>query len=190
MCMTFLRYQEFYECPSPKFRGKKFTIIDYMDWYSHKYGDGLFTYPKDWGGFNIPSDIVLKLQNKIGNDWNKYDNEMCNIYQKCIKLNKELDSRFYLLAAVGEGETLRHEISHGFFYLNVDYKKKMTALVKTLKPSFRKEIYSTLKKFGYTSSVFIDEAQAYLSTGMEVFEMNFTDERDPFIKVYEEFYKK
>ena len=44
LAMTFLRYQEFYE--SPKFKGKRFTIIDFMEWYSKEY-DGAFTYTKD-----------------------------------------------------------------------------------------------------------------------------------------------
>ena len=63
MCMHFLRYQEYYESSSPKYRGKAFEIFDFMRWYSLKYGKGAFTYVDDWDGFNIPSHIIWSLWN-------------------------------------------------------------------------------------------------------------------------------
>lgn len=36
LAMTFLRYQETYESPNPKFRNKSFTIIDFMESIIHK----------------------------------------------------------------------------------------------------------------------------------------------------------
>ena len=51
--MLFCRVQEFYESPNEDFRNKKFSIWEYMEWYS-KSNKGSFTYPSDWAGFNIP----------------------------------------------------------------------------------------------------------------------------------------
>jgi hypothetical protein len=55
--MTFLRYQEFYESPSKKFRGKSYKLLDFMKWYASE-NDGIFTYPRDWAGFNFPGSII------------------------------------------------------------------------------------------------------------------------------------
>ena len=33
LAMTFLRYQEFYECANEDIRGKQFTLLQFMDWY-------------------------------------------------------------------------------------------------------------------------------------------------------------
>ena len=46
--MLFLRVQEFYESPNPQFRGKNFSIWDYIEWYSRRNKD-VFTYTFDWG---------------------------------------------------------------------------------------------------------------------------------------------
>ncbi|NDB56269.1 hypothetical protein EB169_10645, partial [archaeon] len=55
--MTFCRVQEFYESPNPQFRGKHFSMWDYMKWYSKEYDRG-FSYPNDWSGFNIPFEVI------------------------------------------------------------------------------------------------------------------------------------
>lgn len=63
LAMTFLRMQEWYESPNPKFARKHFTLEEYMRWYQKAYGNGAFTYPKDWTGFNVPSTAVLAIMN-------------------------------------------------------------------------------------------------------------------------------
>ena len=39
--MTFCRVQEFYESPNSDFRGKHFSMWNYMKWYSEEYGRGI-----------------------------------------------------------------------------------------------------------------------------------------------------
>src|SRR4249920_176504 len=51
LASTFLRIQEHYE--SSRFRGRVFTLEQYMDWYAARFG--AFTYFEDWSGFNVPS---------------------------------------------------------------------------------------------------------------------------------------
>lgn len=164
MCMYFLRYQEFYESPSPKFRGKSFEIFDFMKWYSLKYGKGAFTYPRDWDGFNIPGDIIKKVWDLGIADRNLYDYEMMNAWNKC---KESTDGDFYIIGVVRGNKALSHEIAHGFFYLYPEYKKQMTKLVKSLDPKFRATLNSNLKNLGYTPKVYIDESQAYLSTSIK-----------------------
>jgi len=190
--MHFLRYQEYYESPSPKFRNHTFTIVDYMEWYSKTFGKGSFTYPVDWGGFNVPSyvlrNVLLAVSNGEITDPNKYDTEMQKVWLTCC--NKYQDENFYIIGSVGtEGSTMRHEIAHGFFYIIPEYKKEMTKLVKELNPFFRKDFYENLKVGGYTKQVYVDELQAYMATGTANFinvKLNGSDK--PFIQLYEEFY--
>lgn len=189
LAMHFLRYQECYESPNPKFRNHVFSLVDFMEWYSKAFGNGIFTYPADWAGFNIPSSIIKSHYLDIP-DWNKYDQVMQIIYDDCTEKS---GGDFYLIGSVGSktGDlfTLKHELAHGFFYLKADYKKEMTKLVKALKPSFRESVYKVLKRIGYTSHVYVDECQAYLSTGIPAgFEMKVKNEDKPFVQLYNEYY--
>ncbi len=194
MCMHFLRYQEYYESPSPKFRGKSFEIFDFMKWYTLKYGKGSFTYPNDWDGFNIPGNIIFDMWNQhLIPDKNIYDYEMYDAWKECnAKLNLGVGqpiNKFYIIGAVRGNSALKHEIAHGLFYLYPEYKKSATKLVKELNPDIRKEINSTLRKLGYTPKVYIDETQAYMSTGLtEGF--NSVDQWPDERKVFEKNFKK
>ena len=187
LCMHFLRYQEFYESPSPRFRGKQFRILDFMEWYSKKYGKGAFTYANDWAGFNIPGDIIGQVW-KLGiYDRNVYDYAIKEVYDQYVKKY----DHFYLIGAVGNRGALKHEIAHGFFYTIPEYKKEMTHLVKSLYPNFKQNIFKTLKKIGYASKVYVDECQAYLSTGLtEEFTCTLNKEHKPFVKLYNKYYKE
>lgn len=188
LAMHFLRYQEFYESPNPKFRNHAFTLIDFMDWYSHAFGYGTFAYPEHWIGFNIPDGIILKANLAGIPDFNRYDEAMLKVHQKCA--TKYPNERFYIIGATTKsGSIMKHEIAHGFFYNNEDYKEKMSALVADLKPSFRRSFFKALKRIGYTSQVYVDECQAYLSTAVPAgFEIKIKNEDKPFVKLYNEYY--
>jgi len=176
MCMTFLRYQEKYESPNPKFRGTHFTIVDFMEWYAKDH-KGVFTYTTDWGGFNVPSTIFEGNWFYYIPDKNKYDYLMLSVYYdiwhdikygdnsflttgKAIKANP----KFYLVGAVDE-RCLNHEIAHGLYFLNPSYKKKMNALIKALPYGVEAKMHNWLLSMGYTWQVIKDEIQAYFSTG-------------------------
>src|SRR6266481_838206 len=100
LCMFFLRYQEFYESPNPKFRGKTFELLDFMEWYA-KDRKGCFTYPIDWGGFNLPSKIISKVHSLGITDKNKYDDEMFRLHGR---LEKESNGDYYLIGASSNDE--------------------------------------------------------------------------------------
>lgn len=194
MNMTFLRYQEFYESPSPKFRGKVFKILDFMKWYSAKYGKGNFTYPTDWCGFNLGSKIIRDVIWLGIPDRNDYDSEMEDIYTKCCAKSPE---PFYIIGCKKSDKiTKDHELAHAYFYTNKQYKKEMVKLVKTLAPELRITMNSLLKKIGYTPKVYIDEIQAYMATGLlnltgvslEI-ETALIEARNPFIRVFKEYNK-
>jgi hypothetical protein len=162
MCMFFLRYQEYYESSSAKFRNKTWKIFDFMRWYSKAFGRGAFTYPVDWAGFNIP-DYVIRNVRKLGiPDPNDYDKAMWSVYQDCKKKSKR--GKFYIIGVVKGNGALEHEIAHGLFYLNLDYRKASTKLVKEMDPALRAEMEAYLHNVGYTPQVYIDETQANMAT--------------------------
>jgi hypothetical protein len=198
LCMHFLRYQEFYECPSSDFRDKSWCILDYIKWYSKKYGNGSFTYMVDWAGFNIPGSVIKKVSELGIPDINKYDLVMQDIYQKCLQQSNE---DFYLIGSTGSVLTLKHEIAHGFFSSNKEYKKQMTQLVNELPLDFKLRIFESLKKIGYTRKVYIDECQAYFCTGLidefnnlfKEFKISSSEEikiQKPFILIFNKYFKK
>lgn len=184
--MFFLRYQEYYESPNSKFRGKAFELIDFMNWYSKAYGNGVFTYPVDWSGFNIPGQVVVDVLNLGITDKNSYDAHMMQAYQHC--LNCYNDGNFYFIGSVGKGDTFNHEVAHGLFYTRPEYRKQMTALVKDINPIQYKSMCNTLKKMGYAKKVFVDECQAYLATGMSsCFKVKMIQEQKLFSEVFKKF---
>jgi hypothetical protein len=161
MCMTFLRYQEYYESPSPQFRGKSFKILDFMRWYSLKFGHGAFTYPIDWSGFNFPSHVITNVQALGIPDPNDYDKQMFEVWQSC---RKKVKDKFYIIGVTKKSRALNHEIAHGFYYINTKYKKEMDKLLKKMDPDLRKVMNAYLHKVGYTPRVYADETQANMAT--------------------------
>lgn len=191
MCMHFLRYQEFYESSSPRFRGKSFQILDFMKWYTFKYGKGSFSYPNDWNGFNIPGDIIQKVWQLGIDDRNIYDYEMQMAWGVCNQ--KSNGQEFYIIGVVRGNKALSHEIAHGLFFLNKKYKKETVKLVKELPDSIRKTINEALKKLGYTPKVYVDETQAYMATGLtEAFGKvdQWAGEREAFQACFKKFSRK
>ena len=159
--MTFLRYQEYYECPNPKFFRIPFIINEYVDWYSN---GNEFTYHTDWTGFNIPSKFILECQDNIP-DHNEWDDVMIDIV-KTIK-EKSGDSFYRLGVIEGDIGVLNHEIAHGLFSTNLEYQKEMTDLYNNIPFCLKEKIHSYLDSTGgYSHEVFMDETQAYMATGI------------------------
>lgn len=190
MAVQFMRYQEYYESPSSKFRGKQFQIIDFMKWYSLKYGKGAFTYMVDWNGFNIPGNIIKEIWDKGILDKNRYDDEMLQVYNTC----KAKSSKFYLIGAVGNSHALKHEIAHGFFYTIPEYRLEMQKLVKSIDTNLYSEMQDILRAYGYCRDVWIDEIQAYLSTGDVKIQQHFfescPEKAKPTVKLFKKVYNK
>lgn len=163
--MLFCRVQEYHESPNPKFRNKTFSIWDYMKWYSDQYKKG-FSYGVDWSGFNIPLKVVTQCYNSLGKFESPYDRVM---YDIIFKINKQCssDSGYIIGCGDAEGDTFKHEICHGLYYTDKDYKKRMDNITKSLP----QEHYAVFKKnildMGYASKVVDDEIQAYLQYGYD-----------------------
>jgi hypothetical protein len=180
MSMSFLRYQEYQE--SPKFAGKKFTITEFMAWYTKETDpeERKFTYVKDWAGFNIPTVLIGKVGSMIENDdWNEYDQAMLNIYEEISYTTMHdivRDIKFdpastYLISARPDykgdrRELIMHELAHAMYYLDDEYKRGCERIFKRTDKKLIKDLSNRLIKKGYLSqSVIIkDEIQAFLTT--------------------------
>ena len=158
LAMHFLRAQEFYESGSSQFKGQSFTIIDFMEYYAKNLGKGVFTYPDDWAGFNIDSKI-LKATYKTVIDFNKYDKEICFIYNKIKSICKT--GKFQLLGVLDFDKTFDHELAHSLYATNSKYKKEISVLISEVPLLVKEHFYSYLKNIEYAKEVFEDELQAY-----------------------------
>jgi hypothetical protein len=187
--MLFCRYQEFYESPYKKFRGKRFTWMEYMKHYKTAWKKDVFTYPDDWSGYNIPSNVMDKANNIFYKE-TEYDQIMNDIYFHCSidSQNKNDGTKcgWYLIGAISKDKgTLNHEIAHGMYYTNKEYKKEVTKLISEIKPLHYQKLAKKLVKMGYVDDkkIIDDEIHAFMSTGL----YNGLDTKE--LKVYEKGFK-
>jgi hypothetical protein len=187
--MLFCRYQEYYESPYKKFRGKKFTWMEYMRFYKDAWKKKVFTYPEDWSGYNIPSNILDGGVDAFYKE-TEYDVVMNDIYYYCAidSQNKNEGTRcdWYLIGASSRDvKTMDHEIAHGLYFTNKVYKKMVDTLIKNIKPTHYDTLKKKLIKMGYVNDkkIIDDEIQAFMSTGL----YNGLDTKE--LKVYEKDFK-
>lgn len=195
LAMHFCRVQEFYE--NSIWKNKFFTMLDFVEWYSLEKGNGAFTYPNDWSGFNVPSKVFRNLyaKEKIP-DPNKYDKVMIEILNK-IDNSGYKGKQFYLIGSLSEDkEAIKHEFAHALWSTNIKYKKEMKKLISELTEPQHNALKNWLKEKTYCDEVIDDEIQAYLSTGMaeemvdalrkkRIFYRTMTK---PFKKLFKEYY--
>jgi hypothetical protein len=170
--MLFCRYQEYYESPYKKFRGKKFTWMEYMRDYKNVWKKDVFTYPEDWAGYNIPSNILDGALDVFYEE-SEYDVIMNDIYYygAIDSQNKNNGERcdWYLIGSSSKDlKTMDHEIAHGLYYTNKQYKSDVTKLIKNIRPSHYEKLKKKLMKMGYVNDkkIIDDEIQAFMSTGL------------------------
>jgi hypothetical protein len=184
--MTFLRVQEFYESPNPEFRSKHFNIWDYIEWYSRQKLNS-FTYADDWSGFNIPLPIAWECYEgkdkapkkgyngvrSMPDDWkSKWDKIMCDIVwlvdTKMFNKKNRRDSNAYIIGAKDMGgEIFQHEVCHGLYYTNNEYKELVDEITDSIPLEYKMTFRDNLIKMGYTDEVVYDEIQAYLTWGWD-----------------------
>lgn len=197
--MLFCRYQEFYESPYKEIRGKYFTLEQYMDLYRTKNKKHSFTYPIDWSGYNIPSQTLWKALDMFKKSGcQEYDEVMSFIINFCenytLKFNKSRVKRWYLLGADSfRSSTMDHEISHGLYYINKEYRKNCNSLISEIKKGDFNKMKKQLIKIGYAddSKIINDEIQAYMSTGLiSVFDIKSLEKyTKEFEKNFKSYYK-
>jgi len=170
--MLFCRYQEFYESPFKQIRGKYFTLEEYMRLYTKENKKNFFTYPYDWSGYNIPSNVLEKAVNLFYKE-NPYDEIMNSIEIYCsnsaMDTNDGKRTKWYLIGYGPENDSiLAHEIAHAFYYTNKKYKVEMDNAVAKIQKNDYNSIKKELIKMGYVDDkkIIDDEIQDFVSTGL------------------------
>ena len=162
--MLFCRVQEFYESDSNLFKDQDFSIWEYMRWYSAK-NIGVFTYPKDWTGFNIPFKVALNCM--VGNkELSPYDKVMEDIIDEILLTDNPVNA-YIIGTKTDKGLTFRHEMAHALYYTNKDYKYIADKLISTIPLKYYNIMVINLLNLGYDKSVIDDEIQAYMSTNFK-----------------------
>lgn len=163
MCMSFMRYQEYYE--SPRYTNRKFTWAEYMSWYAKfQNKDGDFSYARDWAGFNIPAHIIAQVRDKGIDDPNHYDSLMHAVYGI---ISSECDDAYLVGVKAAQKGLDKHETTHAMFYIDCSYRNECLGLIDQAHPSLVNEMKKCLFARGYTEVTVMDEIQAYLTTGGE-----------------------
>lgn len=162
MGYCFLRFQEFYESPNPRFRARVFTVDEYKKWYIKQ--KGAFSYYIDWGGYNLPDHIFKPFKEGRFNPLHPGERALLNVVSK-IKCSPP----FYIIATTGNTEAIAHEVSHGLWYLSKSYREEMKRLLRKLPTDFKGRFRKALSKGGYCRAVMQDELAAYLLTDHDWF---------------------
>jgi len=174
--MTFVRIQEFYE--SPEFKGKYFTLEDYMDWYCGvpTLGNGDFTYPTDWNGMNLPGSVMKQWLNVCADNFDYLRHKEIMLRDAITKHIGDIDNidQYYIIGTTGsKSASMDHEIAHAIYTLYPEYKKSCDSIISKFSTSFKKKLQSVLiDSGGYCKDVVPDEVQAYLSTSVYICNTN------------------
>lgn len=160
--MAFLRYEEFYE--SPHYQRQMFTLAEFMSWYSANKGDGMFTYTDDWGGFNMPANIIAEVHRRGIPDPNHYDALMLSIYE-LISIECK-DSYIIGVSSYDTDSYKAHELTHAMYYIDAEYQiGVLNILNKYRSNGFLESLKQALRDEHYVASVMEDEISAYVATG-------------------------
>jgi hypothetical protein len=186
LCMSLVRMQEFYE--SPKFKGRYFTLEQYMDYWCKEFGDGAFTYTTTWNGFNLPGKVIYDWIQKFDEPYDRRK-ESCDgtktlrdrevYFLKQIKklMDKEMGftldddlEKIYVIGthkndrAKDRRQVIEHELAHAMYYLYPEYRRGCKKLLKSISKREYWEVKNALIREGYVKNVIDDELQAYFST--------------------------
>jgi hypothetical protein len=78
------------------------------------------------------------------------------------------DMNAYIIGAKDtENSTFQHEVAHGLYYTNKEYKQLMDEITETIEWQDYLKFEKNLLDMGYTAAVIPDEIQAYLSWGWD-----------------------
>ena len=172
LTMTFVRIQEFYE--SPVFKGKYFSLEEFMDYWSKEMGDGKFTYIHQWSGFNVPGNILrdwreLYCVNSFEPIRDKEFALLDKLFDK-LRQDKEDLKSIYLFGFSKDNKNIEkvinHESAHAMYHVNERYKESVDKLIRNYDSGLVKTASKKIKEMGYGENVINDEIQAYWSTNI------------------------
>lgn len=192
--MLFLKPQEFYESGNPKFCGQAFTVAEFMAWYIDKTRDdnkpspNVFSYFEDFQGYNLPSTAVELYLSTPQAETSVWDVRFARIASVIHHVQHGL---FYLIGAPSTKlSVIEHELAHAMWYLMPGYREQQTLNLADLSVDEVLLTKKALAEEGYSESVFMDETQAYMATGLLESMENLEGRRMPFMKAFARWKRK
>jgi hypothetical protein len=165
---AFVRIQEYYD--GIFFKDEIFELKEFITMWSEKKGDGKYTYPEFWNGYNVPGTVLEKWLTEVNCKSSIRNEEQALIEKvKVIHCSNNLKN-CYVFGITDETAGLEnkivteHETAHALYYLFPKYRKKCNSWVKKLPKEFLQKAQNYLLNRGYNRLSFNDEIQAYLSS--------------------------
>ncbi|MBT4376863.1 hypothetical protein HOD29_05820 [archaeon] len=166
MSNTFMRFYGHYE--NPHFKGKVFTKKQFERWFRNKTVEGREYGLRFWDiadGFNVPNYVFKPF---FEGRFNSLSLEETNLLEKVSKIQYK---RFIIVSVLKEEEeNLKHELAHGFYYLNCEYKKDVDNYLRSLSRKANEKLIGFILGEGiYSNKNVNDEIHANLLTRHHIF---------------------
>lgn len=181
------RFSDYSESSDKELYRRKFTWEESVDRYNRKRGHSYFD---SAGGINLPVSIMSRMANEFGDRLTVREKFIMHLL---ANIRAQYSTLKYIIATAGgddDVDELNHELAHGFYYTDEVYKMRMDSHIRNLPKRVKKEMYEWMARQLYNPSVFDDELQAYMATGLnfeeqEVFNHKLVSMfRAPFVDVY------
>jgi len=160
MVNHFIRFSEWYESANKKFYHKDFTKAEALIDYKKTRG---LNYDTVTQAFNLPIASVIEAFKVL----TASSSEEIFIHNLCLYLrNYGVE---YLISTYGDGtdNERAHEVAHALYFVDSYYREQMNQLFDELPLPIRDALVNYLKNENYNESVYKDEAQAYMATGLD-----------------------
>lgn len=164
LAAMFVRVQQFYEDASDSIRGHAFTVDGYKAGL-RRSGEP-FDYYLKWPGFNVPGWAVHKLRSGAMGSIRPCEAAML----EALALAGATEASYVIGVVCGDVDTLDHELAHGLYATNLDYKAGAEDRLQQLAAADIAAMRASLLKSTYPNvdEILRDEMQAYLVGGDEL----------------------
>ena len=163
LARSFFRLAEYYEGSRYSKKIKQVTLVDFLDQWIDRKGD--VDYFKFWDGFNI-TDQAFQAWLKSAHPLSAAEQVTVDVIQQATKGMKK-----FCIIGVGSNntDTLKHELFHAKYYLDVGFKSAVDQLLKdhATDPAVKTIKKILINKLDYTNHV-EEEIGAYLYTGAQL----------------------
>ena len=110
-------------------------------------------------------DSVRSMPDSWKSKWDETMKDIVWLVQsKMFNKKNRRDMNAYIIGAKDmEGDTFQHEVAHGLYYTNKEYKQLMDEITESIPLDIYLKFRNNLLSMGYTDSVVDDEIQAYMN---------------------------
>lgn len=146
---------------NPEFRRKVFTWEVLERWWKDHTGGKKGLFIDYWDGFNIPVNAFRPF----------FDGKFpdLNVREKALlRMVRRMPARSYVIATARKTGVLAHEVVHGLFYHDRDYRRDVERAVgDAMRRKRIPRIIAALTRMGYAPHTHVDETNAYLAIHVE-----------------------